>query len=241
MCVAIYKPENVQTPSLDTLKKCWDANPDGAGFALCTGGDKYAIEIHKGYMTWKQFKAAFEKYRLADFAGDMLLHFRIATHGGISPGNTHPFSLTKDVKLLKHTNVRTNYALIHNGILPIKPEGDISDTMEFCRRLVPLYQNIPSVFNLIEGMAGNNKIAVMTREQVHLFGQWECVKGVYFSNLLWDWSWDIEPFLPDKAGLALLRKGVCPDCDAEVMRDKNKFYCLGCDAIWTTEVSKCAF
>ena len=85
MCVAIYKPENVQTPSLDTLKKCWDANPDGAGFALCTGGDKYAIEIHKGYMTWKQFKAAFEKYRLADFAGDMLLHFRIATHGSISP------------------------------------------------------------------------------------------------------------------------------------------------------------
>ena len=51
MCVAIYKPENVQTPSLDTLKRCWDANPDGAGFALLTGGDKYAIEIHKGYMT----------------------------------------------------------------------------------------------------------------------------------------------------------------------------------------------
>jgi len=170
MCVAIYKPENVQMPSLDTLKKCWEANPDGAGFALFTGGDKYAIEIHKGYMTWKQFKAAFEKYRLADFTGDLLLHFRIATHGGISPGNTHPFSLTKDVKLLKHTNVLTNYALIHNGILPIKPEGDISDTMEFCRRLAPLYQNIPSAFNLIEGMAGNNKIAVMTRDKVHLFG-----------------------------------------------------------------------
>ena len=240
MCVAIYKPAGIETPSLDTLKQCWDANPDGAGFALRTEGE-YSIGIHKGYMTWKQFKAAFEKYRLADFAGDMLLHFRIATHGGISPGNTHPFSLTKDVKLLKHTNVRTNYALIHNGILPIKPKGDISDTMEFCRRMAPLYQNIPSAFNLIEGMTGNNKIAVMTRERVHLFGQWECVKGVYFSNLLWDWSWDIEPFLPDKAGLALLRKGVCPDCDAEVMRDKNKFYCLGCDAIWTTEVSKCAF
>ena len=241
MCVAIYKPEGVKTPSLEVLKQCWDANPDGAGFALFTGGDKYAIEIHKGYMTWKQFKAAFEKYHLANFAGELLLHFRIATHGGISPGNTHPFSLTGDVKLLKHTNVRTNYALIHNGILPIKPEGDISDTMEFCRRLAPLYQNIPSAFNLIEGMAGNNKIAVMTREQVHLFGQWECIDGVYFSNLLWDWSWDIEPFLPDKAELALLRKGVCPDCDAEVMMDKNEFYCLGCDAIWTTEVSKCAF
>ena len=150
MCVAIYKPANVKTPSLDTLKRCWDANPDGAGFALRTGGDEYAIEIHKGYMTWKQFKAAFEKYRLADFAGNLLLHFRIATHGGISPGNTHPFSLTGDVKLLKHTNVRTNYALIHNGMLPINPEGDISDTMEFCRKLAPLCRDVPAVFHLLE-------------------------------------------------------------------------------------------
>lgn len=228
MCVAIYKPENIQTPSLDTLKKCWDANPDGAGFALFTGGDKYAIEIHKGYMTWKQFKAAFEKYRLADFTGDMLLHFRIATHGGISPGNTHPFSLTKNVKLLKHTNVLTNYALIHNGILPIKLSGDISDTMEFCRRLAPLYQSIPSAFNLIEGMAGNNKIAVMTREQVHLFGQWERIEGVYFSNLLWDWFDDFG----EDAEYRLLEMGYCPYCDAPIRHDTGGYYCSDCELEW---------
>ena len=80
MCVAIYKPAGIETPSLDTLKQCWDANPDGAGFALRTEGE-YSIGIHKGYMTWKQFVAAYEKYRLADFTGDLLLHFRIATHG----------------------------------------------------------------------------------------------------------------------------------------------------------------
>ena len=230
MCVAIYKPEGVKTPSLEVLKQCWDANPDGAGFALRTGGDKYAIEIHKGYMTWKQFKAAFEKYRLADFAGDMLLHFRIATHGGISPGNTHPFSLTGDVKLLKHINVRTNYALIHNGILPIKPEGDISDTMEFCRRLAPLYQNIPSAFNLIEGMAGNNKIAVMAKDKVHLFGDWECVKGVYFSNLLWDWQEEFFP--PTREELQLLNQGYCPYCDEGIISEDNLFYCPECGEAW---------
>ena len=136
MCVAIYKPKETILPSLEILKQCWDANPDGAGFALFTGGEKYAIEIHKGYMTWKSFVTAYEKY-LADFDGDLLLHFRIATHGGISSGLTHPFSLTKDVKLLKHTNVLTNYALIHNGMLPIESEEG-SDTMEFCRRLAPL-------------------------------------------------------------------------------------------------------
>ena len=181
-------------------------------------------------MTWKQFKAAFEKYHLADFAGELLLHFRIATHGGISPGNTHPFSLTGDVKLLKHINVRTNYALIHNGILPIKPEGDISDTMEFCRRLAPLYQNIPSAFNLIEGMAGNNKIAVMTQERVHLFGQWECVKGVYFSNLLWDWQEEFFP--PTREELQLLNQGYCPYCDERIIHEDDLFYCPECGEAW---------
>ena len=230
MCVAIYKPENIQTPSLDTLKKCWEANPDGAGFALFTGSDKYAIEIHKGYMTWKQFVTAYEKYHLADFTGDLLLHFRIATHGGISPGLTHPFSLTKDVKLLKHTNVRTNYALIHNGMLPIESESDISDTMEFCRRLAPLYQNIPAALELIQGMAGNNKIAVMTRDKVHLFGEWECIDGVYFSNTLWDWP--EEFYLPTWKELQQLNRGNCPYCDGKIIPEDDLFYCPACGDAW---------
>ena len=124
----------------------------------------------------------------------------------------------------------TNYALIHNGILPIKPSGDISDTMEFCRRLAPLYQNIPSAFNLIEGMAGNNKIAVMTREKVHLFGQWECVEGVYFSNLLWDWQEDFSP--PTREELQLLNQGYCPYCDGRIISEDNLFYCPECGEAW---------
>lgn len=230
MCVAIYKPAGVETPSLDTLKQCWEANPDGAGFAMLTGGEKHAIEIHKGYMTWKQFVTAYEKYHLADFTGDLLLHFRIATHGGISPGLTHPFSLTRDVKLLKHTNVRTNYALIHNGMLPIESDEG-SDTMEFCRRLVPFYQNIPSAFNLIEGMAGNNKIAVMTRDKVHLFGEWERLNGVYFSNLLWDWRFD--DFMDfSETDYRILEMGYCPYCEAPVKHNTAGYFCSDCELEW---------
>lgn len=227
MCVAVYKPQNMKLPALEVLKQCWDANPDGAGFALRVNGE-YSIEIHKGYMTWKQFVAAYEKYHLAEFAGDLLLHFRIATHGGISPGLTHPFSLTKDVKLLKHTNVKTNYALIHNGMLPIESDEG-SDTMEFCRRLAPLYQNIPSAFNLIEGMVGNNKIAVMTKNKVHLFGEWKCIDGVYFSNTLWDWS---DYYWPTRKELQQLQKGFCPYCDCEIIPDDEMYYCPECGDVW---------
>ena len=235
MCVAIYKPKRVNLPSLEILKQCWDANPDGAGFAMLTGGER-AIEIHKGYMTWKQFVTAHEKYHLAEFNGDLLLHFRIATHGGISPGNTHPFCITKDVKLLQHTNVLSNNALIHNGILPIEPEvKGISDTMELCRRLAEggLSRNIPAVFNLIQGMAGNNKIAVMTREKVHLFGDWESVEGVYFSNLLWNWPIDDDlNFITTRKELSQLNRGYCPYCNGEVEKDDELFYCLECGEVW---------
>ena len=231
MCVAIYKPKRVNLPSLEILKQCWDANPDGAGFALLTGGER-AIEIHKGYMTWEQFVSAYEKYHLADFAGDLLLHFRIATHGGISPGLTHPFSLTQDATLLKHPNVLTNYALIHNGMLPFEPEEG-SDTMEFCRRLAPLYQNIPAVFNLIQGMAGNNKIAVMTREKVHLFGEWETVEGVYFSNRFGDWP--EEFYLPTRKERSKLDRGYCPYCNSAIIPEDDMFYCPECGEVWMKE------
>ncbi len=238
MCVAIYKPQNVPIPALEMLEMCWAANPDGAGFAMLIGNEKYAIEIHKGYMTWKSFVTAFEKYRLAEFTGELFLHFRIATHGGISPGNTHPFSFTQDVKLLQHTNVLSNYALIHNGILPVKPDRKgISDTMELCRRLAKdgLYQNISAVFNLIQDMAGDNKIAVMTREKVHLLGDWENIEGVFFSNMLWEWrgfehDFDFRPLTSEE--LRLLKKGLCPYCDGTVEKDYDMFYCFDCGETW---------
>lgn len=244
MCVAIYKPKNIQTPSLETLKKCWDTNPDGAGFAILTGEKKYPIEIHKGFMTWESFLWAFEKYQLADFSGEMFLHFRITTHGGTSPGNTHPFSITKDIKILQYTNVLTNYALVHNGILPIEPENKgISDTMELCRRLAKgsFYQDVPAVFNLIKGMIGSNKIAVMTKDKVHLLGDWEIDNGVYFSNMLWDWQdfgfddygFEDDCHFIDSWNIQQLNDGYCPYCGGPVQKDDDSFYCFQCDDIWT--------
>ncbi len=235
MCVAIYKPKDVQTPPLATLEKCWTANPDGAGFALLTGAEKYAIEIHKGYMTWEHFVTAYEKYHLADFAGDLLLHFRIATHGGICPGNTHPFAFTRYIRLLQHTNVLTNYALIHNGMLPLKPGNvDISDTMELCRVIAgkSLFRNVTAIPDLIPGMVDDNRIAIMTRDKVHLFGQWECIDGVYYSNLLWDWPSDDYYFIPTWKELRKLNRGICPYCKSQVGREDGMYYCFGCGDVW---------
>ncbi len=240
MCVAIYKPKDIQTPSLATLEKCWQANPDGAGFALLTGAEKYAIEIHKGYMTWKHFVTAYEKYGLADFAGNLLLHFRIATHGAISSGNTHPFAFTQDIRLLQHTNVLTNYALIHNGMLPLKPVNEeTSDTMELCRMIASkgLHRNVAAIPDLIPGMMAENRIAVMTRDKVHLFGQWENIDGVYYSNLHWDWPSDDYCFIPTKKELRKLNRGICPYCHGQVAREDDMFYCFMCGDVWSVPIN----
>ena len=238
MCVAIYKPANAKLPSFDILRQCWETNPDGAGFAMPTRDNpEHAFHIRKGFMTWEAFEKAVRDFKLADCEGDLFLHFRIATHGGISPGNTHPFPVTKEVKYLQHTNILTNSVLIHNGVLPIKPEfRDISDTMELCRRLSGFHGKIPEALNLLEGFIGNSKIAVMLPGKVYLVGKWSEIDGVYFSNTHWQYRWEFEDDIryPDENELRLLKQNICPDCDAQVFRDKTEFYCPDCGTVWTT-------
>ena len=61
----------------------------------------------------------------------------------------------------------------------------------------------------------------MAREKVHLSGQWECVEGVYFSNLLWDWKEEFFP--PTQEELQLLNQGYCPYCDEGIISEDNLF------------------
>ncbi len=233
MCVAIYKPENVKTPNLETLEKCWNANPDGAGFAMISDNSKYAISIHKGFMDWEDFVKAYYQYKLADYQGRLLIHFRVATHGGVSKGNTHPFPLTSDIKLLKSQNTLCNFALIHNGMLPITPsQKNISDTMELCKKLAngKFYNSIPQIADLLNDLIGSNKIAIMTKDDVFLAGNWELVDDVYFSNLNWDYYFDDYFLTPIEK--EYLKHGICPNCDDILIKDDKEYFFPMCNSFW---------
>ncbi len=231
MCVAIYKPQNVPTPNLDILKACWEANPDGAGFAFV----KDRVEIHKGFMEWQEFVKAYDKYNLANYQGELLIHFRVATHGGVCGGNTHPFPLTNDVSLLQSVDVLSNYALIHNGILPITPsQKNISDTMELCKKLANGKFAIPQIMNLLDDLIGNNKIAIMTNKEVYLAGNWKNLNGVYFSNLNWDYFYQ-DDFFATPFELEFLEQGYCPNCDDVVERYDKEYYCPNCESLWSVQ------
>lgn len=188
MCVAIHVPAGTKTPSLETLKRCWTSNPDGAGIAWRTPGDNYCIRIEKGFMKWKDFEDYWTKMGFADFKEDMLIHFRIATHGGVCAGNTHPFPIIDDVKWLQSTSLKCNTALIHNGVLDCTPEDKrISDSMELCRLIArnAFVAQIERVLNLLEPFTFGSKLCAMTSTGVYRTGTWTQHEGVWYSNEYW--------------------------------------------------------
>ena len=68
----------------------------------------------------------------------------------------------------------------------------------------------------------------MTRNKVHLFGEWKNIDGVYFSNLLWDWFDDFG----EEAEYRLLETGYCPYCDAPIHHGAGGYYCSDCELEW---------
>ena len=53
MCVIVEKEKGKAVPENSVLKDCFQANPDGAGFAFARDG---RVEIRKGFMTWRKFR-----------------------------------------------------------------------------------------------------------------------------------------------------------------------------------------
>ena len=138
MCIAIYSPIGVDIPCEDNLKNSWEHNPHGAGFAYNERGH---VQIEKGFMTWDAFKKALEKANRNNALKNkgVLIHFRIQTHGGVNPECCHPFPIIADEAALKKRSIKTNYAVIHNGIISLTSSEayrreKMSDTMVFIEK-----------------------------------------------------------------------------------------------------------
>ena len=103
MCIIVYKPVNENIPKRDRLKTCFNNNDDGAGYMFA---DHNNVIIKKGFKTfddfYKQLKDDVKKYDLKSKA--LILHFRIATSGGLDANKTHPFILTNKSKLINKYN-----------------------------------------------------------------------------------------------------------------------------------------
>lgn len=188
MCVICVKEKGVLMPTTENIRAMWDANPHGAGFMFARNGKVF---IRKGFMTLDDFECALLK---ENFTKDdvIIMHFRIATQGGINPEMTHPFALVNKIENTKCLNALCDIGIAHNGIIRLTTdfkEKEYSDTAIFItnyiskliRKKADFYD--AEIREMIYEL-GKSKFAFLNGEgDVFMLGDFRKVNGLYYSNL----------------------------------------------------------
>ncbi len=207
MCVVVYKPAEADLPDYETLKRCFNKNPNGAGYMFVKDNK---VHIRKGYTDFDTFYEHLTRdYMTQD--GAFVMHFRITTHGGTKPENTHPFPVSKNILDLTALDCSSEIGVAHNGILDIssKLAGQYSDTQMFITNyLALLVKNNPKYYKdydikmLINDMIGGyNKLAILSSDgHCELFGNFNEHDGCYYSNYSWE---DYKPSSCDNDDMCL--------------------------------------
>lgn len=220
MCILIIKPKGIMTPSEETLKTCFEHNPDGAGFSYNKNGK---IILKKGFMTFEEFNKAVKRIPVNSSA---LIHCRITTSGGTKKGLTHPYPLDNDYKnMMKTSNVlepvydNKSYAVAHNGIFSGLGHHElVNDTCEFIANFLKPLQDISGdilddkLDPVINRLVDTSRLAILDSQgNWKKYGNgWIEVDGIFYSNstyksykttMVWDdydddyGSWSKSPLL----------------------------------------------
>jgi predicted glutamine amidotransferase len=178
MCVILVCPANVR-PSKAVLYACHDANPHGAGLAWRENGRvKWEKNIGPGrvMLLLKELPP-----------GEVVVHFRWASVGGVDERLCHPFPVTKRANLSLTGSADT--VLFHNGtwggyadaLLRLEevrkqklPAAPMSDTRAAA---LVTHTTGPDVLHKLPG-----KWVWMNAASTRLFGQWEQWNGMQVSN-----------------------------------------------------------
>lgn len=193
MCIIVAKKKEVDLPSIDTLKTCFDHNSDGAGLMYVDNGK---VVIDKGYMTFDEFKKHYEKLcrKYDNFKNkSLVLHFRIGTSGTNTKENTHPYCISENYKDLHNIKVVTNLGMVHNGIIteytPKDNVNNTNDTQEFIMKYIaPLYKNYKDFYKneyIMKGLEDitNSKLTFLdSNDDLYFVGDFIEDNGIMYSN-----------------------------------------------------------
>ena len=191
MCIIACKPIGLKMPDADTIENMWYANPDGAGLMYNKDGK---VHIEKGFMKLADFMDALDRVgKSVDLTQTgVVMHFRITTHGGTKPSNTHPFPITDSLPVLKKLRTTTKIGMAHNGIISNIPrEKDISDTMEFVlAQMAPISRlcknflaNEDARLLIKNAIGSTNKLAFLKGDgTIYTMGDFVNDGGLLYSN-----------------------------------------------------------
>jgi len=182
MCIAILNPNNVILEK-ETLKNCWENNGDGAGLLWVENGNL------KTYKAMVSFDKLFNKYleiRKSKYTKDsqVVIHFRISTHGKVNRTNCHPFIVSNEL------------GFVHNGIISkVERNAEFSDTYMFNQlflKALPKDFYTKQVYHdLIESYIGSSKLLFLDKNNDayiinESMGVWDL--GCWFSNTTYKFS-----------------------------------------------------
>lgn len=169
MCLLVVKPGNAVIKDVSTL--CLDAstkNPDGFG---------YAYIDDDGNVVWDKgmYDVSTQVQRISKIGiRPAIFHWRYGTGGGVNKENCHPFV------------VEDGSVLFHNGVFPITPTFDKSDTHQLSQAFISIEDICEEVSKHI---GHGNKIAWLKPGNKHPmifgieYGKWE--DDVWYSNTYW--------------------------------------------------------
>jgi len=176
MCIAILNTKGT-TLKKQLLNNCWENNGDGAGILYI---DNYnQLQTFKTLDSFDEFYENYISIKQTFGKRNILLHFRISTHGVINRDNCHPFI------------VDDNVGFIHNGMISSVPgSAQYSDTNMLNRTLLqklkPGFDQDDDVLDFLMELIGTgNKLVFLNKENEwsivnETAGHWNL--GCWFSN-----------------------------------------------------------
>jgi glutamine amidotransferase len=179
MCVIVHQPAGKRLVKRDA-KALWLENPDGGGIAYPHGKRVVVVKAMTFEEWWREYRLIIHRHPKVD----VLLHLRIATHGGVDLDNVHPFYVGDNEQTV----------VAHNGVIydcvPAHWESR-SDTRVFVEDALP---RLPAAWiddeylsAMVAGWVSPSRLMFLTVDPAHSgtvyrFGRWESYRGLWLSN-----------------------------------------------------------
>jgi hypothetical protein len=213
----------------ETFKRCFQSNSHGVGFAWSNG---HEVCYRKGFMDVEPAWTAYEGTPLPH-----VVHFRLASVGGVKKELTHPFTCSAASPLAMDYE-GTEPVLFHNGSISdwktiltscvintkVIPAGDMSDS-----RAMAVAVGIAGVDFLL---LYNGKYAVVTPTEILTVGDFETDEDT--GNLFSNNGYKASRFTPvvynndtdwyRQTGFSFNRDNDCKDCKF-FNHDREEIYC----------------
>jgi predicted glutamine amidotransferase len=175
MCIAILNKKEA-TLKRELLKNCWDNNGDGAGLLYID--NKKQMKTFKELKSFEVFYQEYSRVKKSYGKRNIVIHFRISTHGKIDETNCHPFL------------VNDNLGFVHNGMIYDVPTSkDYSDTYMFnevvLKNFTEGFEYNEIILDMLEGFIGSSKLVFLNSNNEYAIvnekaGHW--ANGCWFSN-----------------------------------------------------------